>query len=264
MNVLITGAAGGLGRAFVNECIKRDYNIMAIDINIDSLVNLKNGVKSRFNKDILIYQTDITDERSIANLIAYLDEIEYQVEMLLNVAGLDFEGSFQSLRFNEVKRIIDLNITGTLNMTHEILNRRSPLEKLYIVNVSSLAASQPIPLKATYAASKRFLLDFSLALSEELKDQNTKVLTLLPGGLATKHEVIKAIEGQGFFGAITTCRIEKVVRNTINKVLKGRKKYIPGNINKLTASLSYLMPKNIITRLLYKRWKKAQSTWLIN
>jgi short-subunit dehydrogenase len=78
----------------------------------------------------------------------------------------------------------------------------------------------------------------------------------------TNETVIKAIEGQGFFGALTTCRMEVIVKKTIKYVLKGKTKYIPGFFNKFTSLLNHFLPTGITTKILYKRWTKAQSQWL--
>jgi short-subunit dehydrogenase len=262
MKVLITGASGGLGRAFVNECAKRNYTIIATDINQYGLDSIKKGIEYRFAKEIFTYQCDITSQESVDSLIKYLENNNFNIDMLLNVAGLDYEGGFIENGFQEINNIIQLNISGTLRITHEIISKRIKERPLYIVNVSSLAAEQPMPLKATYAASKRFLLDFSYALAEEMKSESVNVLALCPGGLATKETVIKAIEGQGFFGQVTTCNIERMVHQTINNVLKGKRKYVPNIFNKITAFLGGFIPITITTRILYKRWSKAQSTWL--
>lgn len=262
MNVLITGASGGLGRAFVNECVKREDTVIATDINQHGLVGIQQGVEHRFGKQIYTYPCDITSPTSMNSFMNYLLEKSLKVDMLLNVAGLDYEGSFMKRDFCETNNIIQLNILGTLRMTYEILSTRDKTKPFYIINVSSLAAEQPIPLKATYAASKRFLLDFSYALAEEMKREKVHVLALCPGGLATKDSVIKAIKAQGFFGKITTCHMETMVHRTINQALKGKRKYIPGFFNKFTTFLGKFLPIPLITKILYKRWFLAQSTWL--
>jgi len=263
MKVLITGAAGGLGRAFINECISRNYDICATDINAEGLIKIKEGSSLRFGKEILTYPCDISNDNSINDLLAFLKANEFEVDMLFNVAGLDYEGGFLQRDFNEIQNIININIIGTLRMTHKILSLKSSARKTYVINISSLAAEQPIPLKATYAASKRFLLDFSRALGEELSSKNVNVLAVCPAGLATKEDVMSAIQGQGFFGAITTCNMEKVVSRSIVLVLKGRRKYIPGFFNQLVSVLNSFLPVRVTTKLLYKRWAKAQSTWLV-
>ncbi|MDD3124126.1 MAG: SDR family NAD(P)-dependent oxidoreductase [Candidatus Izemoplasmatales bacterium] len=262
MKVLITGAAGGLGRTYINECIKRSYEVCATDINNNGLITMREGIYNRYRKNILTYPCDLTNDNSVNKLMDYLKEQQFEVDMLLNVAGIDFEGGFLDRSFSEIQNVINLNILGTLRVTHKILSSKEFSKRFYIINISSLAAEQPIPLKATYAASKRFLLDFSRAIGEELKSKHVNVLAVCPGGLATTCEVMHAINGQGFFGAITTCNMERVVTHSIDYVLKGKTKYIPGIFNKLASCLNYLLPINFTTKYLYKRWAKAQSTWL--
>jgi len=262
MNVLITGASGGLGRAYINECMKKGYQVLAVDINQNGLELIQKGMAQKFNMEILIFQCDITREESINELCDYMNEIGFEVDILMNVAGIDNEGGFLSREFFEIKKIIMTNIIGTLQITHKILSSSSRNRPFYMMIISSLAAKQPIPLKATYAASKRFLLDFSKALREELRGQNVNILTVCPGGLVTSYAVEKAIIGQGFFGAITTCNIEKVVSTSLRKLLRGKKEYIPGAFNKFTVFANRFIPVNFTVRILHKRWEKAQSTWL--
>jgi short-subunit dehydrogenase len=68
-----------------------------------------------------------------------------------------------------------------------------------LVFVSSLASMFPMPHKAAYAASKRFLLDFATALRHELKTHNVRVLALCPGGLVTTKEAVRSIAAQGIW-----------------------------------------------------------------
>ena len=76
-----------------------------------------------------------------------------------------------------------------------------------------------MPVKATYAASKRFLLDFSLALRNELREQNATVTVLCPAGLPTTEGCIAAIESQGLMGQLTTEDIGKVAHQTVEAVI---------------------------------------------
>jgi len=128
--------------------------------------------------------------------------------------------------------------------------------------VSSLAAMQPMPLKATYAASKRFLLDFSCALRQEMKTANTNILTLCPAGLVTTNKTMSAIAAQGIIGHVTTFGLEKLTKRTIDKVLSGRQLYIPGALNHVISVAGKMLPRKIIVKLLYHRWRNAQKQWL--
>ncbi len=147
-------------------------------------------------------------------------------------------------------------------MTYVALHHRDKTRPYNIVFVSSMAAMQPIPLKATYAASKKFILNFSLAIREELKSENVRVTTICPGGLATTPEAIAGIETQGFFGSATTNNLEIVARRTIKHALNGKMMYVPGSMNKFLSFLAKFIPLRQTTKMLYKRWTKAQNQWL--
>lgn len=262
MNVLITGAAGGLGRAFANECAKRGYSLILTDINESGLAAIKSGIERKYNTSVIIKSCDLTSDNNVDELMEFAGKEKLQFDMLLNIAGVDYEGGFMERDINSVLKILKLNLEATLRITHKVLEQRKNENRFYIIFVSSLASLYPMPLKATYAASKRFLLDFSYALREELRPQNVSVLSLCPGGLATTKEAISGITAQGFYGDITTNPLERVVHNTISRSLSNKALYVPGLLNRVLSILGNIVPRKIITRLLYSRWVQAQKQWL--
>ena len=181
--------------------------------------------------------------------------------MLLNVAGLDFEGAFLERARRDIIRIISLNNEATLRITHAILSRRKEDKPFYLLFTSSLASMYPMPLKATYAASKRFLLDIAVALREELRSQRVNVLALCPGGLATTREAMRGIAAQGFWGGATTNPLEIVSVRTIDRLLKRGGIYIPGALNQTLTFLGKLLPRQWVAAAIYQRWNKAQRQW---
>ena len=180
MNVLITGAAGGLGRAMAVECGKRGYNLFLTDVNADGLRRVQTGLERQFGATVSAQACDLTDPASVDALLNVLDSHDIQFDMLLNIAGVDFEGGFLSRDREHVVKIVSLNDAGTLRITHAILERRREGKPFIAVFVSSLASMFPMPLKATYAASKRFLLDFATSLRQELREEHVNVLVLCP------------------------------------------------------------------------------------
>jgi len=262
VNVLITGASGGLGRAFAMECAGRGCNLFLTDINEDGLSPLKNGLERRYGVCVKAKACDLTSEESVGELLNVIDSCGIRFDMLLNIAGIDFEGGFMERDRSSVLKIVSLNVEATLRITHAILQRRREGEKFSIVFVSSLASMYPMPLKATYAASKRFLLDFALALRQELREQNVNTLSLCPGGLATTQEAISGIMAQGFWGDITTNRLESVTRRTIDLVQRGKSLYIPGTVNRALSLFGKLVPRPVIAFIIYWRWKNTQKKWL--
>ena len=262
MNVFITGASGGLGRALAAECASRGYNLFLTDINESGLRSIRNGLERQYGVCVTTKACDLTKDERVDEMLALIDENGIRFDMLLNIAGMDFEGGFLERERGNITRIVSLNVEATLRITHAILSRRREGRPFSLVFVSSLASLYPMPLKATYAASKRFLTDFALALGQELKSQNVNVLTLCPGGLPTTQESLRGITAQGFWGDVTTNRLEEVAYYTIEKVQKGNKLYIPGAVNKTISILGKLVPRSLIVKIIYSRWINAQSKWL--
>lgn len=261
MNVLITGASGGLGRELANECGRRGYNLFLTDINECGLKCIQTGLQRQFGITVTTAACDLTRDESVDKLLQTIDTHKIRFDMLLNVAGLDYEGAFLERERRDIIRIISLNNEATLRITHAILSRRRENRPFYLLFTSSLASMYPMPLKATYAASKRFLLDIAVALREELRNQHVSVLALCPGGLATTREAMQGIAAQGFWGGATTNPLEVVSNRTIGRLMRRGGIYIPGALNRTLNLLGKMIPRRWVAAAIYRRWCKAQQQW---
>lgn len=264
MRVMITGASGGLGRAVAVACARRGYSLFLTDLEEEGLLCLKEGLERRFNAAIMVKACDLTDCTSVDALLHEIDEKKIRFEMLLNIAGMDFEGSFLERERENIVRIVSLNDAATLRITHAILERRQVNKRFTAVFVSSLASMFPMPLKATYAASKRFLFDFATALRQELKSQNVDVMVLCPGGMVTNDAVIAAISAQGIWGELTANPLEVVARKMLDRALRGKSLYVPGALNKILSLLGKVIPRAWLAAAIYWQWSRAQKKWLIS
>jgi short-subunit dehydrogenase len=262
MMVLITGACGGLGRAMASECARRGFTLFLTDICKPGLKSIRQGLTRQYGVTVYTHACDITNGQQVAAMFERIGGMEQKPGMLLNIAGIDHEGGFAALPEGRVIDIVRLNIEATLRVTHAALAIRDRAKRFTIVNVSSLASLYPIPLKATYAASKRFLLDFSIALGQELKHENVSVMALCPGGLPTTNEALQSIAAQGLWGSLTTNGLGLVAQRTISRALAGRRVYIPGLVNRAMSILGAFAPPVLVARLLHRRWQHAQEQWL--
>ena len=257
--VLITGATGGLGKAFAGECASRGWDLYLTDISEEKLSRLATGLARQYGVQVLYEPCDLLNPASRDRFWQHSRDLGLQAQMLINVAGLDFEGGFMDRSMTEIYTILRVNIEATLAMTRAMIESKKNGEALYIINVSSLAGFYPMPLKAVYAASKRFLLDFSRSLRQELRPEGIRVLALCPAGLATKADTIVSIESQGWIGQITTMQVGKVAATTVNRALAGRSVYIPGFINQFTRWISQFIPPNWVAWIIWKRWEKTRA-----
>jgi short-subunit dehydrogenase len=262
----ISGATGGLGKAFTVECASRGWNLYLTDTNPDCLKTLTEGIQRTYGVQAYAYACDLSDYQARTALFAHMAEMQAVFHMLINVAGVEYEGLFQSRSRDEIRTIVQVNIESTLDVTHALLDRVSPGQSLHIITVSSLAAFYPMPIKATYAASKRFLLDFFLALRDEIKEFGSTVTILCPAGMPTTPGSIEGIEAQGLMGHLTTSDVGKVAAKTIDSALRGKAIVIPGFLNQVLQFLGSLLPPVSIASLVGNRWrsarKKRASLWV--
>ena len=192
------------------------------DIREAPLARLSESLMNTYGINAHYYMCDLTDAGSRTELLEHIRSGGFIFSFLINVAGLDYEGTFAERTLSQIRTMLRLNIEANVELTHELLKYRDPAETFRIINVSSLAAFYPMPVKAMYSASKRFLLNFSRALREELRPQNVTVTVLCPAGMPTTPASIEAIEAQGFAGRITTCNVGYVASKTIDMALQGK------------------------------------------
>jgi short-subunit dehydrogenase len=252
----ITGAAGSLGKAMAVECAHRGWNLFLTDLNAEPLEAFAGALRTTYGIRVESCPCDMTDAASREALFAHIQERGYRFWGLINVAGTDYEGPFLEKTRMQIRTVLRLNIEGTLEMTHAVLSRRDQSRRFRLITVGSLASFYPMPTKATYAASKRFLLDFFMALREELRGEGT-VTILCPAGMPTTAECIQRIGTQGVMGRITTRNVGFVAVRVIEEALRGRCVYIPGFPNRLLRFAGGLVPRQVLTWAVGLRWKAA-------
>jgi uncharacterized protein len=255
--VCITGAAGGLGKAFAAECALRGWDLLLTDKAAHLLPPLAAGISRLYGVEARTYACDLTNSDERVQFWQHIEEQGIQFHMLINNAGVDFEGLFKERSIQELRTIVRLNIEATLEMTHSALSQRDPCRTLRIINVSSLASFYPMPVKAVYAASKRFLLDVSLALHQELRSDDVSVTALCPAGLPTTLSCITRIEAQGIMGQATTLNVGHVASRTIDRALKGHSLYVPGWLNQVMRFSGGMIPRPTLAGMIKKRWLKS-------
>ena len=252
--MLITGGLGGLGTAFAMECAHRGYNLLLVDRHpdADSVIDF---LKQRFSIDIQYLSCNLADPDARKTLLEEIQKRQMVFSGLINVVGQEFEGWFLEKSRGEIFYMLQLNLHAMVDLTHEILAMRDETNPFLLVNVASLAAYFPMPYKALYAATKTFILNFSLALRKEIKDFGN-VTVLCPGGLPTNAEAMKKIFLQGFWGKITAHDTATVARKTLDYVKRNKAVYTPGLPNKLLIGISRLLPKPWLAAYLSRRWSK--------
>ncbi len=179
---IVTGASSGMGRDFV-RALDRDYTFdetWVIARRRERLEELGKELKTT----ILPLALDLTEEESIEQIKNLLAERKPVVSALVNASGYGVFKAFEESNLNELEGIVELNDRALVSLTHTVLPY---MEKgSFIINLGSNSSHQPVPYMAVYAASKAFVLSFSLALGVELKKRGIHVLCVCPGWIKTE------------------------------------------------------------------------------
>jgi hypothetical protein len=256
--VMITGAAGGLGKALAAEYAERGHPLFLTDIARDRLEVFVAGLERLSVVDVVSRPCDLTDERAVDALWSWVGTHGFVFDGLLNVAGTGNNGRFDRLDVDRARTILRVNIEALVTMTRRILDHRAPDGFLRIVNIASLGCFSPMPRKSIYAASKRFVHDFSIALNEEMRGQNVSVMAVCPAGMPATPAHVKSVNDcHGVMGLLTEKNVGWVAKRVYEQSLKGTAVYIPGRLNVLLRRLSQVIPEGTKARILGRRWDRA-------
>jgi short-subunit dehydrogenase len=253
---MISGATGGLGTALVLECAKRGYSLYLTDIREEGALFAR-SIAETYQIEARYRACDLTSSQARQDMFDQLNSEGCDFWGLINVAGFDNEGAFLEQTRQQILSIIQVDVESTVDMTHAILERRAQDRRFMLINVCSLAGFFPMPYKATYSASKRFLVEFSRAVNEEIRDFGS-VTAVCPSGLPTTAASLRKISAQGFWGKITMMKVETVARKTIDYGLRGKAVYVPGFLNCVLQWLGTLIPPALVAKYIGKRWRMAQ------
>lgn len=178
---LVTGASSGIGAAFARELAGRGMNLVLTARSEAALHTLANELIERHGIAVHVIPADLSKEAAIAELATTIRESGLTVDLLINNAGFLTHGHFESIDPMRERDEVMVNVAAVVALTHAFLPGMLDRREGGVINVASISAFQPVPYMAVYAASKAFVLSFSIGLWEECRDRNVCVLALCPG-----------------------------------------------------------------------------------
>jgi uncharacterized protein len=208
------------------------------------------GVQAR------VKSADLTQAASIQALAAKLKLEGLNIRVLINCAGVLYQEAFVQMDAAKIQQMIDLNISALTSMLHAVvpLMQQSVAEqggKAHVLNVASIAAYQPLPMLAAYAASKAYVLSLSEALAEELKGSGVSVTALCPGITATNMltQAQNANDKLSQLPGFLIADVKDVACTAIQAMQRGDAICVPGAVYRLTAVASRTVPKWLVRKV---------------
>ncbi|MEG4027052.1 MULTISPECIES: SDR family oxidoreductase [unclassified Microcoleus] len=251
---LITGASGGIGAAFAAELAKRQHNLILVARSEDKLQQLAATLQQEFNILVEIIVQDLTAPAAGTAVFDAVVKKGWTVDLLVNNAGFGDYGVFADRPLDKQVTMVQLNIVALVELSHLFLQGMRQRKAGSIINVSSIAAFQPMPYLSMYAATKAFVLSFSEALWAENKDLGIRVLCLCPGptesdffAVAEFPKSMASSSGQKLVPAA------EVVRDALKALDKNESHVVTGGIpNQIIANMPRLMPRELLVKSVEK------------
>jgi 3-hydroxy acid dehydrogenase/malonic semialdehyde reductase len=181
MNVLITGASAGFGKALAERLVANGHRVVGCARRIDKL----NALADTLGENFLPVVMDVSDTDSIPQIIADLPDDFKQIDVLVNNAGLALGTEpAHKASLDDWMRMTDTNIKGLMALTHAVLPAMVERDSGYVINVGSIAGSWPYFGGNVYGATKAFVKQFSLNLRADLIGTQVRVTNIEPGVVA--------------------------------------------------------------------------------
>ena len=252
---LVTGATGGLGKAFVFALAKRGTPLALTGRRLEKLQALKEELFKAYPQlSVEIFPADLSSEESRQALTDAIERAGIRMHMLVNAAGADIQKGL--LEYTQEKLVFQcrVNFEAAVSLCRFALKQRA--ERLEIINISSVSGIYPMPYFAIYSATKGALTSFSLALREEVRNKNVAVTAILPGAMPTRADIKEQIKGQGLWGKLAVKSPEWVAEYSLKCVKKNKGKAIPGFWNKVMRVSTACLPASWKRRFIARRWSK--------
>lgn len=253
---LITGASSGIGKSMAWYCGSLGMNLILVSLPEEGLGQVAHEIEEKYKIKTVFFETDLSILDSPQALFDWTQQNRFEVNILINNAGVAGASVFESSDIKYIDDRILLNIRALVVLSRLYLPILRLHEKSYILNVGSMAAFWPIPYKSLYSSSKAFVLYFSKSIRSELKGTGVSVSVLCPNGVRTNDATNVRINSHGKVGRLTELSAERVARAGVDGMLKRKFVIIPGRINRLVLLIGKILPPAIQQKLLVREFMK--------
>jgi short-subunit dehydrogenase len=240
---LITGASAGIGLELARVFAGHGFDLVVVARRRSRLASLKRELETAHGIRVRIIEADLYDPGAAARLQRSLTRTP--IEVLVNNAGTLEGGAFSDSEAARNEQMVQLNVAVLVSLTHALLPAMLRRGHGRIINLASIAAFAPVPYLAVYSATKAFVLSFSEALVEELRDTGVTVTAVCPG-LTNSEMADAALERArelAPYRQVLFAEPAEVARAAYAGCMKGDALVVPGAANQFYDSLMKVTPR---------------------
>lgn len=242
-NVLITGATSGIGYELAKLFAKDGYNLVITARTAADLERTANELKQGFHVEVQTIAKDLFEKEAAFELYKEVKGKGIVIDVLVNDAGQGEYGLFAESDLDKQLKIIQLNVSSLVALTHLYLKDMIAKGDGKILNLSSLASRAPGPWQAVYHGTKAFVQSFTEAVREEVKDKGVSITALLPGVTDTDFfnkahmQNSKVVQDKDKMADPAN-----VAKDGYEALMAGKDMIVSGASNKMQAAVSAITP----------------------
>lgn len=248
---LITGASGGIGKELAIIHASAGDDLVLVARTTSKLETLGLELEKEYGVKVHTITKDLSENNASKELFDEISGKAITIDYLINNAGFGDFGMFAETDWNKQEKMINLNITALAHLSRLIIPGMINRSYGKILNVASLAAFQPGPSMSVYFASKAFVLSFSQALNNELKDKGITVTALCPGSTKTDFHAV-TLGDPGLVRERKMDSAKDVAGYGYKAMMKGKPVVIYGARNRFIIFMTRFLSREFVVKMARK------------
>jgi short-subunit dehydrogenase len=255
---LITGASNGIGLELAKIHAAKGDQLVLVARNKSKLDELKLELEKTYKISVYTIGKDLSAMNAGQEIFDETSKQQIHIDYLINNAGFGDFGMFVETDWNKEAQMIQLNITALTQLTKLYLKEMVKRGSGKIMNVASTAAFQSGPTMAVYYATKAYVLSFSEAIDNEVRDKGVTVTALCPGATESGFQAAAAMEESNLVKGRKLPTSKEVAEYGYESMMKGRTVAIHGFMNYLLANTVRFIPRAMVVKVTRKLQDKSK------
>lgn len=242
---LITGASQGIGAAIALELARKGFGVLLTARTEKALEQVCAQAAQLNGGHAQALAVDLLAEGAVDRIINHVHSRQLPITCLVNNAGQGLWGFFDELTLDEQARMMHLNMSVPVMLTHRLMPLLRQAKRGYILNIASMIAHHALGSMAIYSGSKAFVLRWSRSLRIELKGTGIQVTCCSPGSVNTGFTARARMQALDDLAKKFGTAPEPVAKAAVAAMLAGKAEVIPGVLNVVTSRIQRLLPTGL-------------------
>lgn len=249
---LITGASNGIGLELARIHAAKGDDLILVARSENKLAEIRSQLEKQHKIRVTVIAKDLSLPDAAKDVYDETKRLNLTVDYLINNAGFGDFGMFTDTDWHKEQQMINLNITTLTQFTKLYLKDMVGRRSGRIMNVASTAAFQSGPTMAVYYATKAYVLSFSEAVDNEVRDKGVTITTLCPGATESGFQAAAAMEDSALVKGKKLPTSKEVAEYGYSAMMKGKTVAIHGLVNWIMANSVRFLPRALVVKVTRK------------